>query len=66
MTRREDFEVVNRIGTVLYTSPDLELARKWAKANGLIHPGLKVERVTTTITREPAYTPRLSLVRAAA
>lgn len=65
MSTRIEYEAVTYAGRTVFTSPDERLARAWVAARKHEFPGLVVERVTTTITRERAYTPRLSVVRAA-
>lgn len=65
MTTTREFEAVTAAGRTVFTSPDEALARAWVAARKHEFPGLVVERVTVTITRERAYTPRLSVVRAA-
>lgn len=52
-----DFHVVNSLGRVLYTSPDRDLAKSWAKRNATMHPGLQVEEVTVTTSRRRVYKP---------
>lgn len=54
-----DFEVVNGRGLLVATCGDLPLARAWVKRNAALHDGLRVEEVTTTITRRRAYVPRV-------
>ncbi len=62
---RTEYEAVTAAGRTVFTSPDEDIARAWVAARKREFPGLVVERVTTTVTRERAYTPRLSVVRAA-
>lgn len=59
---RIDHEVTNRRGVVLYTSPDKDLARTWAKANASRHDGVEVFEVTRTELRRRVYRPALRLV----
>lgn len=65
MTSSQEYEAINRIGRVLYTSSDLDLAKKWVKKNADLHEGLKVREVVTTVSHRVVYSPRLSLVGAA-
>lgn len=60
-----EFEAVTAAGRTVFTSPDEDIAKAWVAARKREFPGLIVERVTTTVTRSRAYTPRLSVVRAA-
>jgi hypothetical protein len=62
---RIEYEAVTAAGRTVFTSPDEALARSWVAARKHEFPGLVVERVTSTVTRERAYTPRLTLVRVA-
>lgn len=62
-----DYHVVNAVGTVLYTSPDKDLAKDYARANGATFPGLRVQEVIVTETRRTVWSDRshLRLVGAA-
>jgi hypothetical protein len=62
VTEHTDYEVVSPAGRVVYTSPDLVLARKWVSERRDTLPGLIVEEVVTTVVRRTAYRPRLRLV----
>ncbi len=60
-----DFQVVNRIGTVVYSSNHAEVARKWASKNLSFHGELEVQEVTTTTTvnRRRIYRPHFKPVQ---
>jgi hypothetical protein len=53
-----DYQVVSAVGETAFTSSELALARKWAKLNAVTFPGLKVEKVTTTVERQQVYKPK--------
>ena len=61
-----DFHAVNRAGVTVHTFGDLNIARKWVRANPHGHEGLHVEAVTTIIHREVVYRPRAHLREVAA
>lgn len=63
--RTHDYQVTNHVGTLLYTSPDKELAKEWARRNALTFPGLVVEEVEHITVRRRIYAPRLRVVEAA-
>lgn len=52
-----DFRVVNHLGVVLHTSPDRDLAKRWAKANAYRHEGLEVHEITITTQSRRVYRP---------
>ena len=62
---RTDFLVCNRLGTVLFTSDDRDLAVRWAKANERDRGALHVEEQTVTTTRRKVWSPRVRLVGSA-
>ena len=62
---RIDYEAVTPAGVTSATFDSLPLAKAYVRDNADRLPGLVVEEVTTTITRRPAYRPRLALVRTA-
>ena len=63
MSVRIDYEAVNARGVVLSTFSDLAMARAFVRDRACVHDGLHV--VEVTVTRRPAYRPRLMLVRSA-
>jgi hypothetical protein len=56
------FEAVTKIGIVVRTFSDLELARAFVKARRSYLPDLVIEEVTRTETRRAVYRPRLARV----
>lgn len=60
-----DYEAITAAGRTVFTSSDEDIARSWVAARKHEFPGLVLERVSTTVVRERAYTPRLTLVRSA-
>lgn len=62
---RTDFLVCNRLGTVLHTFADRDLAIRWAKANERDRGALHVEEQTVTTTRRKVWSPRVRLVGSA-
>lgn len=52
-----DFEVRNRIGTLLYTSPDGELAKAWLRERAAQWPGAQVNEVTSWKTERRVFKP---------
>jgi len=62
-TTRTDYLVCNRLGVVLATSDDRNLAIKAAKAaEQKDHVGVHVEEQTVTTTRRKVWSPRVQLV----
>lgn len=61
-TTATDYEVANARGLVLMTSPNIELARQWAKANATIHPDCAVYEVVRTVRKRRVYRPQIRLV----
>lgn len=61
MTARTDFEVLTSTGQPLYTSSEIDLARKWAREHALIFPGLRVEAVERVEMRRRVWTDRVHL-----
>lgn len=59
---RTDYLVCNRLGTVVFTSPDRDLAVRWAKANEHDRGALHVEEQTVTTMRRKVWSPRVRLV----
>lgn len=51
-----DFSVKNGRGVLLFTSPDPELAKRWAKDNAHLHNGLTVNE--DTLSSRTIYKPR--------
>lgn len=41
-----DYEIYSAAGELIYTSPHLDLARRWARSNAGQYPGLYLESVT--------------------
>lgn len=68
-THRTDYQAVNTVGTVVYTSNDELTARRWVKRHVALHDGLRLARVTVTVETVTVYTPRAkatpSIARAA-
>lgn len=60
---RKDFQVLNARDTLLYTSSDRDLARDWAKAHAVTHPGAHVEEVEVFEARRVVYRPRPAAAR---
>lgn len=58
-----DFEVRNRVGTLLFTSPDPDLAKQWLSDRKAAWPGAQVEEVTRWETRRRVYRPQPQLRR---
>lgn len=52
-----EFEVRNRIGTLLYTSPDGELAKTWLRERAAQWPGAQVNEVCQWRTERRVYKP---------
>lgn len=52
------FEIVTPANITVRTFDTAEAARRFVMANKLTLPGLRIERVTVTETREAIYTPR--------
>lgn len=60
-----DYEVRNALGTLLYTSPDIDLAKDWLRERAAQWPGAQVEEVTTTVQRRRVFKPVAYLRRVA-
>lgn len=56
-----DYEVLSPTGQPLFTSPEIDLARKWARERAAIIPGLRVEAVERVETRRRIWTDRAHL-----
>ncbi len=56
------YEATNAIGKVLCTFSQLDVARTWVKDRSVVHDGLHVVEVVTTVERRAAYRPRLRVV----
>jgi hypothetical protein len=54
----ETFEIITPRGVTVRTFDTAEAARRYVMAHKLDLPGLAIERVTITTTREAVYTPR--------
>jgi len=59
---RTDYLVCNRLGTVVFTFSDRDLAIRWAKENDGFHSGLHVQEQTVTTARRKVWSPRVRLV----
>lgn len=52
-----EYEVRNTRGTLLYTSPDLALAKKWLSEHAQQWPGAQVDEVCQWRTERRVYRP---------
>lgn len=52
-----EFEVKNARGTLLYTSPELKLARAWLSERAAQWPGAQVNEVTSWKTERRVFKP---------
>lgn len=51
------YEVRNRIGTLLYTSSDIDLAKTWLRDRAAQWPGAQVNEVTSWKTERRVFKP---------
>lgn len=58
---RVDYECLTSTGQPVYTTPELDLARKWARENAATFPGLTLEAVERIETRRRIWTDRAHL-----
>lgn len=56
-----DHEVLSSTGQPLFTSPEIDLVRKWAREHARIFPGLRIEAVERTEVRRRLWTDRAQL-----
>lgn len=61
MPAKTNYEVTNHVGTLVFTSDDLKIAKAWVQRNKDVLPGLKVEEVFVSVTRRRVYVPRPAL-----
>lgn len=61
MKASTEYEVVSSTGQPLFTSPEIDLARRWARERAPILPGLRVEAVERIETRRRIWTDRAHL-----
>ena len=52
-----DYSVVNARGTVLFTSPDEDLAKAWLRDRAAQWPGAQVDEICRWETRRRVYRP---------
>jgi hypothetical protein len=56
-----EYEVLSSTGQPLFTTPEIDLARKWARERAAVFPGLRVEAVERTEIRRRVWSYRQHL-----
>jgi hypothetical protein len=52
-----EYEVRNRVGTLLFTSSDIDLAKGWLRERAAMWPGAQVNEVTNWKTERRVFKP---------
>jgi hypothetical protein len=65
LASQTDYEIRNAVGTLLFTSPDLDIAKDWLRDRAAQWPGAQVNEVICWRTERRVYKPVAYLRRVA-